>query len=116
VRVATFDSSGRADQVCIQSNHQVWVPANDVRREMIRFFKKEVIPSTFFSVARERSDFIFTGKGWGHGVGLCQWGAIQMAKAGKSYRQILQHYYPGTALDRLPEFRYSQVANALPID
>lgn len=42
--------------------------------------------------------WLFTGRGWGHGVGLCQVGAYGMAAAGLDYRQILAHYYPGTRL------------------
>jgi stage II sporulation protein D len=41
---------------------------------------------------------VFTGKGFGHGVGMSQWGAQGMALAGSSYQQILAHYYIGTAL------------------
>jgi len=44
---------------------------------------------------------VFTGKGWGHGVGLCQVGAYGMALRGSDYRAILAHYYPGTELRRL---------------
>ncbi len=44
----------------------------------------------------------FSGRGWGHGVGMCQWGAFGMAQRGKSAREILAHYYPGTALVTLP--------------
>lgn len=42
--------------------------------------------------------FVFTGKGWGHGVGLCQVGAFGMAQAGSTYDQILKHYYAGIEL------------------
>ncbi len=42
--------------------------------------------------------FVFTGKGFGHGVGMSQWGAQGMALAGASYQEILAHYYVGTAL------------------
>ena len=42
--------------------------------------------------------FVFTGKGFGHGVGMSQWGAQGMALNGASYQQILAHYYVGTAL------------------
>jgi SpoIID/LytB domain protein len=42
--------------------------------------------------------FVFTGKGFGHGVGMSQWGAQGMALKGASYQQILAHYYLGTAL------------------
>ncbi|MBM3461469.1 MAG: SpoIID/LytB domain-containing protein [Armatimonadetes bacterium] len=40
----------------------------------------------------------FTGRGWGHGVGLCQWGARGMGAQGFDYREILAHYYPGTQI------------------
>ena len=42
--------------------------------------------------------FVFRGKGWGHGVGLSQWGAKNMAEKGWDYRKIIQHYYPGTVV------------------
>jgi stage II sporulation protein D len=41
---------------------------------------------------------VFAGKGWGHGVGLCQVGAYGMAMRGSDYKEILSHYYPGTVL------------------
>jgi stage II sporulation protein D len=44
--------------------------------------------------------FVFTGKGWGHGVGLCQVGAFGMAQAGSSLEQILRHYYSGVTVER----------------
>ena len=62
-------------------------------------------------IDRERDEkgevarFVFTGKGWGHGVGLCQVGAFGMAQAGSSYEQILKHYYTGISLDRRTERR-----------
>ncbi len=40
----------------------------------------------------------FIGRGWGHGVGLSQWGAKAMADRGAKYREILNHYFPGTSL------------------
>jgi stage II sporulation protein D len=42
--------------------------------------------------------FVFSGKGFGHGVGMSQWGAQGMAVKGSSYQQILAHYYVGTSL------------------
>ncbi|MGE5404237.1 MAG: SpoIID/LytB domain-containing protein [Candidatus Saccharibacteria bacterium] len=44
---------------------------------------------------------VFQGQGWGHGVGLSQWGAFEMAKGGKSTAQILQHYFPSTKVVKL---------------
>jgi stage II sporulation protein D len=45
----------------------------------------------------------FTGSGWGHGVGMCQWGACRMAQLGNDYRAILKYYYPGTSLVHMPK-------------
>jgi stage II sporulation protein D len=44
---------------------------------------------------------VFRGAGFGHGVGMCQHGAMGMAGAGKTHAQILAHYYRGTHLHRL---------------
>jgi SpoIID/LytB domain protein len=59
------------------------------------------LKSTLFEVKREGDRFVFTGGGFGHGVGMCQLGAIGMAEAGKTHPQILEHYYRGTHLHRL---------------
>jgi stage II sporulation protein D len=50
--------------------------------------------STFFETKRVGSEFQFSGAGFGHGVGLCQWGARYLGKQGKSFTEILSHYYP----------------------
>ena len=60
-----------------------------------------------FVVDRQRDtdgrvmEFIFTGKGWGHGVGLCQVGAFGMALRGARYDEILNHYYTGVRIEAL---------------
>lgn len=56
------------------------------------------LKSSAFTVKVEGDVFILKGKGWGHGVGLCQIGAAVMAARGYNYRQILTHYYPGTEI------------------
>lgn len=45
------------------------------------------------------SKYIFNGRGWGHGLGMSQWGAKKMAELGYTYQEILQHYYTGTKLE-----------------
>jgi SpoIID/LytB domain protein len=59
------------------------------------------LKSTLFEVHRDGDAFVFHGAGFGHGVGMCQMGAIGMASAGKSHAQILAHYFRGTHLHRL---------------
>ncbi|HXY40128.1 MAG TPA: hypothetical protein VEQ10_10670, partial [Vicinamibacteria bacterium] len=60
-------------------------------RENLFVIEREAGPA---GIAR----FVFTGKGWGHGVGLCQVGAFGMAQAGATYDAILRHYYSGVSL------------------
>ena len=55
------------------------------------------------TVDAANGDFVFTGRGWGHGVGMSQWGAWEAAKEGVTFDQILAFYYPGTALEPLPD-------------
>ena len=59
-----------------------------------------ILPSSFFRIHRNGDQWIFKGKGFGHGVGLCQMGARARAQAGQSYIQILTHYYPGITLEK----------------
>lgn len=54
-----------------------------------------VIKSTLFTINNETNGIRLYGRGYGHGVGMSQWGAYQMAKAGYPYTTILQHYYSG---------------------
>ncbi len=58
------------------------------------------LKSSAFEVSVEGDDFVFRGRGWGHGVGLCQIGAAVMASEGYDYRQILAHYYVGAEIEQ----------------
>ncbi len=61
------------------------------------------LPSTLFSVEKAGAGVLrFSGKGWGHGVGMCQFGASGMGRAGWSYTDILYWYYKGARLSILP--------------
>ncbi|MCG3128718.1 MAG: hypothetical protein CHACPFDD_03609 [Phycisphaerae bacterium] len=60
-----------------------------------------MLKSAWCEIARRGNEFVFTGgRGYGHGVGLCQYGAQGLALAGRSTSQILSFYYPGSSLER----------------
>jgi len=103
LRVIRINSSERAHQVLVQTAHPRWIGAAEFRRVINRHFDSEVLKSTYFTITRNKDTFTFSGKGWGHGVGLCQWGAIEMGNQGKTYKEILAHYYPGTKVERVLE-------------
>lgn len=60
-------------------------------RELIGY---QVLKSALFELSQDESGFVFSGRGFGHGVGLCQWGSRHLGRQGLNYRQILGHYYP----------------------
>ena len=90
-------SSGRIGVLAIQGEKGSIEIAGDLKiRRALGGFK-----SSLFTVTREGDTFVFKGAGFGHGVGMCQMGAIGMATAGKPHDKILGHYYRGTHLHRL---------------
>ena len=66
-----------------------------------RMLGYDTFKSTLFAVAVDGQAAHFSGRGYGHGVGMCQWGAKGMAEQGYTARQILEFYYPGTVLGAL---------------
>jgi stage II sporulation protein D len=58
-----------------------------------------VVPSTQFTIDSMGRDVVLSGYGAGHAVGLCQWGAKELAELGYSFSSILRYYYPGTELE-----------------
>ncbi len=66
------------------------------------------LPEILFTMSLQRDEAgfirraVFRGRGWGHGVGMCQSGAFGMALRGRDYREILAHYYPGSVLTNEP--------------
>ncbi len=74
------------------------VSASSLRFAVGRTLGWNTLKSDWYEVATQGDHFIFTGRGVGHGVGLCQTGAAEMARQGKSYREILAFYYPGAPI------------------
>ncbi len=77
------------------NNGEILYPAKDLRKNL----GWDKLPSTLITDLTKDGDyFIFQGRGYGHGVGMCQWSAQQMAKEGKTYKEILSKFYPGAVL------------------
>jgi len=92
------DKSGRIiDLKIITPNKELKIPAKDFRN----IIGPNIIRSTNFKVNVVQADAVFEGVGWGHGVGLCQWGAYFMAKQGRSAEEILKYYYPNTDVETI---------------
>ncbi len=87
-------SSGRVKRARFQTSRgEVVVSGNELRFGI-------GLRSTLFNMRFSGSGVVFAGNGWGHGVGMCQDGAVEMARRGYNYRQILNHYYPRLTVKR----------------
>lgn len=88
--------SGRIMKLKIVGTAKTLVVGKEL--EIRRLLSESHLKSSAFDVRYEDDKIILDGKGWGHGVGLCQIGAAVMASNGYTYTQILEHYYPGTTI------------------
>lgn len=96
ISIASNTISGRVREFLITSgDNGTVIPATDLRKNL----GWDRLPSTMITnISRDNDSFVLEGRGYGHGVGMSQWGALQMAKAGSNYRDILSRFYPGTVI------------------
>ncbi len=104
ISVAQRSSSGRVATLIVRTNRGSVTLTGADARSAFRDARGASLLSTYFEVESETrvgervSGVVLKGKGHGHGVGMCQWGAIGRARAGHDVRAILRHYYPGTVV------------------
>ena len=98
IRMGARDGSGFLKTLKLSvAGSTLQIKANDFRKWMGNTdFKSTKI----LKIVKRRVGYQFTGRGFGHGVGLCQYGAKGMAERGKNYQQILKYYFPGADLVR----------------
>jgi len=88
-----------------QSSRQVFLTGNIGLRKI----REDLgLRSTFFDILEQGDKVVFSGRGFGHGVGLSQEGAINMARQGFSYTDILKYYYLGIRISTLDELEKTQ--------
>ena len=98
VRVARRDRTGRAEVVSLEGERRRLLRGWDFKIIVGRTLGWNVLKSSLFDVARTGSSYVFRGRGFGHGLGLCQTGAHVSATRGAGYRQILARYFPSTTV------------------
>ena len=107
VRVDNVTPSGRAEALVVDTDGGTVRLRGNEMRSVFRYATGEMLNSTYVSVqvaeqdARGLTRLTLRGQGYGHGIGMCQWGAIGRARAGQDFRTILATYYPGTTIDQL---------------
>lgn len=92
------EDKGRALELSLEGNKKINVSANNFLSQIGKYLGWSQLKSSWFEIEAKDNGLVFKGRGLGHGVGMCQWGAKGMAEEGKKFDEILQHYFPGTQL------------------
>ncbi len=101
ISISSYTSTNRVKELNIMTDSNILkIPATEFRKTI----GWSRLPSTNFSINKDNNTIFFEGKGYGHGVGMCQWCALKMAREGKNYKEILSYFYPGTII-KLYEYR-----------
>ena len=101
ILVKERSASGRVTKMVVNyGEDQRELKGYEIRR-FLGWPKGDLLPSTLFSLSASDSSIIIKGAGNGHGVGMCQYGAMYKAQKGLQYYHILQSYFPGTVLKKV---------------
>ncbi|PIP76706.1 MAG: hypothetical protein COW85_12820 [Ignavibacteria bacterium CG22_combo_CG10-13_8_21_14_all_37_15] len=108
IEISAVFTSGRVKELRINfaNTEDVILPSSEIRNFFMRRDKKGILRSSLFSLSKEIKNgelikVTLSGRGSGHGVGFCQWGAMNLSSKGKSYHQILDFYFPGCTIGKI---------------
>ncbi|MDQ7773844.1 MAG: SpoIID/LytB domain-containing protein [Elusimicrobiales bacterium] len=102
VSVRGHGRSGRPLKLAVNAGGRaVEIPTSDFYHAVGRTLGWTAMPGNLFELYSGKDYIMLDGKGAGHGVGMCQWGAEGMAGKGFRYWEILEHYYPGTVIEKM---------------
>lgn len=105
VKLNSFFKSGRINEIefnfinNLNQPKSVKLYGNNIRYVIRTADNKAILESNNFELQKKSNQIIINGRGYGHGVGLCQWGALEQSRDGKTYEEILSFYYPGTKIE-----------------
>ena len=102
IDVVAMDQSGRVRSIAVRGETSATLPGDTFRSIVTRTLGARALQSTKFTFSRRGNTYTFDGAGFGHGVGLCQRGAITRARRGEGLADIIDAYYPGTEIVRAP--------------
>lgn len=103
ITVLSRDPSGRVSRIKLAGPATEVIIGEEFRIAVGRALGWSTIKSTLFEMETEGGYYIFRGRGLGHGVGMCQEGAMALSRLGWSCEEILQFYFPGTEVGEIEE-------------
>lgn len=104
IEIVSRNNSGRVEKMKLKVQEQEILLSNWQIRQVFADRSNNLLPSNLFIIKRSQKNpdqFYIVGAGFGHGRGMCQWGAIGLALRGNSYKDILHFYYPDLKLSKV---------------
>jgi SpoIID/LytB domain protein len=102
LRIASRNDSGRVAVMTLDGLAPREISGQDLRMALIRTPELPQVRSASFEISRTNDGYRFAGHGYGHGVGMCVIGSVNLAARGLSAADILQRYFPGTTISGSP--------------
>lgn len=101
LKITSFGKSGRALEIILIGNNAKKISSYNFWIKIGHLYGWGKIKSTYFKVYKKNDKFFFSGRGLGHGLGMCQTGSEKLARLGYNYKLILKHYFPQSKLKRI---------------
>ncbi|MCE2513948.1 MAG: SpoIID/LytB domain-containing protein [Acidobacteria bacterium] len=98
IEVVERDTAGRAIRIRLDGERTTSVRGETFRTVLVRTLGARAVRSTLLDIEQVGGEYVLSGTGFGHGVGVCQIGALAQARAGHDPADILSHYYPNTSV------------------
>lgn len=95
LKVLDYTNTKRIKNLAVSYDAGIKVLSSQKFRELLGFFN---IKSTNFKIKKEKNQYFFEGRGFGHGAGLCQWGMKNLIQSGANYKTVLNFYFPKAVL------------------
>jgi len=96
--ISIFPGSRSSNKISLAINNSLY----KIKKSKLRtLLGRKILPSNNFHMSYQTPNFLVQGQGYGHGVGMCQLGALKLAKIGTNYKQILKYYFPGLEIVNL---------------
>jgi len=102
IDIASADPSGWVRYIFISGERDQTARGSEFRGALNKYLENNALPSQNFEMKYRSGGYDFSGKGFGHGIGMCQWGAKGRAEDGVGYVNIIIHYYPGCEITEIP--------------
>jgi len=116
IKITKFTRSGRVHTLIIYDDNNTGYEFHGDKLRWVFKKKDKILPSSMFTIKEDKTNYYFVGHGYGHGVGMCQFGAMGRSEAGQTAKQILNAYYSNIKIVNINKIKQNKVNKDIPIN